>query len=91
MTIIKSFNTSRIVKHRMLIYTTFLVFMLLSTMPLADTYRSKIFLDPNLKLDAAVTLSIEELEQQLGNKSMNNITFNIDGETDESENSESTE
>jgi tetratricopeptide (TPR) repeat protein len=42
------------------------MFMLMSTMVVADTYRSKIFLDPNLKLDAAVSLSIEDLEQQLG-------------------------
>jgi effector-binding domain-containing protein len=78
MRIIKSLNTFRktcrktssIVRHRVFICANCILLMLISSMAMADAYRSKIFLDPNIKLDESVSLSIEDLEQQLG--SLNN-------------------
>jgi hypothetical protein len=64
MIMIKLFNTAHILKHLIFVFAGCVVFM--SSITLADNYRSKIFLDPNLKLDEAVSLSIEDLEKQLG-------------------------
>lgn len=39
---------------------------LLMALPVAAEYRSRVYLDPGKKIDESVSLSIEQLEQQLG-------------------------
>lgn len=62
----KSFNNIGSVRRRVIIFASCVVLLLSNSNSMAEAYRSKVFLDPNKKLDEAVSLSIEDLEKQLG-------------------------
>ena len=71
MAIINAFKKPHCIKRQAFVCTSCVVLLLVllslsSSMAVAEAYRSKVFLDPNKKLDEAVSLSIEELEKKLG-------------------------